>query len=249
MANLWIVQDSAAIPPQPLPLFVAPLASWATPRQGGHRNGINTHSRPGRARRAVASPNPVNNTTIHRFRVTPGDVSVVGVVDGGPILERIHGAAYATAARRSGRRCVAASIGDFHLDRPICVGELVDVRADLVYTGRSSMHVLCHRQRRRPYDGVGSNFPDAPSFSSPLTKAATREPSHGGGPAAAKISGSIGSPNASSSYDVPRTLFLVHRIGGHHTVIGLPPAGCPSSNTSERHRYRGLSQLSHGYLQ
>ena len=156
MANLWIVQESAAIPPQPLPLFAAPLASWATPRQGGHRNGINTHSRPGRARRAVASPNPVNNTTIHRFRVTPGDVSVVGVVDGGTLLERIHGAAYATAARRSGRRCVAAAIGDFHLDRPICVGELVDVRADLVYTGRSSMHVPCHRQRRRPCDGVGS---------------------------------------------------------------------------------------------
>jgi 4-hydroxybenzoyl-CoA thioesterase len=33
-------------------------------------------------------------------------------------------------------------VGNCHLDRPIGVGELVDVYAGLVYTGRSSMHVL-----------------------------------------------------------------------------------------------------------
>jgi 4-hydroxybenzoyl-CoA thioesterase len=41
-----------------------------------------------------------------------------------------------------GGDCVAASAGNLHLDRPIFVGELVDVRAGLVYTGRSSMHIV-----------------------------------------------------------------------------------------------------------
>ena len=38
--------------------------------------------------------------------------------------------------------CVTASVGNIHLDRPISVGELVEVHASLVYTGRSSMHIL-----------------------------------------------------------------------------------------------------------
>ena len=70
--------------------------------------------------------------TIHRYRVKPADVVSLGVVDGGTLLEWIDKAAYA----------VTASVGNIHLDRPISIGELVEVHASLVYTGRSSMHVL-----------------------------------------------------------------------------------------------------------
>ena len=80
--------------------------------------------------------------TIHRFRVKPADVGIVGFVDGGTLLEWIDKAAYAAAAQWCGCHCVAASVGTIHLDRPISVGELVEVRASLVYTGRSSMHIL-----------------------------------------------------------------------------------------------------------
>jgi 4-hydroxybenzoyl-CoA thioesterase len=80
--------------------------------------------------------------TGERFYVKPADVGVLGVVDGATVLEWIDRAAYATAARWCGGQCVAASIGNFHLGRPISVGEVVEVHADLVYTGRRSMHIL-----------------------------------------------------------------------------------------------------------
>ena len=87
-------------------------------------------------------PESRSHETIHRFRVKPADVGIVGFVDGGKLLEWIDRAAYATAAQWSGCCCVTASVGNIHLDRPISVGELVEVRASLVYTGRSSMHIL-----------------------------------------------------------------------------------------------------------
>jgi acyl-CoA hydrolase len=90
----------------------------------------------------VASRDPLSHMTIHRYRVQPIHLGVAGSVDGGTLLEWIHRAAHATAARWSGRCCVAASVSNFHLDRPIRVGELVEVHACLVYTGHSSVHVL-----------------------------------------------------------------------------------------------------------
>lgn len=78
----------------------------------------------------------------HRRVVNPADVGMAGLVEAGMLLEWIDWAAYSTAAQWCDRNCVAASIGNFRLDRPIHVGEVVEVRATLVYTGRSSMHVL-----------------------------------------------------------------------------------------------------------
>jgi 4-hydroxybenzoyl-CoA thioesterase len=83
-----------------------------------------------------------SHETVHRFHVGPADVGTLGFVDGGTVLEWIDAAAYATAAQWCGGHCVAASIGNLHLDRPISAGELVVVHAGLVYTGRSSMHIL-----------------------------------------------------------------------------------------------------------
>jgi len=80
--------------------------------------------------------------TIHRFLVKPADAGIVGAVDGGRLLEWIDKAAYAAAAQWSGRYCVTAYVGNIHLDRPIAVGELVELHANLVYTGRTSMHIL-----------------------------------------------------------------------------------------------------------
>ncbi len=87
-------------------------------------------------------PKSRSHETIHRFRVKPADVGIVGFVDGGKLLEWIEKAAYVTATQWSGCYCVAASVGNIHLDRPISVGELVEVHASLVYTGRSSMDIL-----------------------------------------------------------------------------------------------------------
>ncbi|MBB5168352.1 acyl-CoA thioesterase [Mycobacterium sp. AZCC_0083] len=87
-------------------------------------------------------PKAACHQTIHRFHVEPVDVGDAGFVDGGTLLEWIDAAAYATAAQWCAGHCVAASVGNLHLDRPIGVGELVELHADLVYTGCSSMHIL-----------------------------------------------------------------------------------------------------------
>jgi 4-hydroxybenzoyl-CoA thioesterase len=87
-------------------------------------------------------PNADRHETIHRFRVTPVDVGTDGVVDGGTLFEWIDKAAHATATQWCAGHCVAASVGNFHLDRPIGIGERVEMHAGLVYTGRSSMHIL-----------------------------------------------------------------------------------------------------------
>ncbi len=91
---------------------------------------------------SVGPPKTRSHETIHRFHVTPADVGIVGFVDGGTLLEWIDKAGYATATQWCDSHCVAASVGNLHLDRPISVGELVMVHAGLVYTGRSSMHIL-----------------------------------------------------------------------------------------------------------
>src|SRR5690242_14475229 len=78
----------------------------------------------------------------HRFVVSPSDVGSTGFVTGATLLDWIDRTAYTVAAQWSGRPCVAASVGTFHLDRPIAVGELVELNASLVYTGHSSMHIL-----------------------------------------------------------------------------------------------------------
>ncbi|WP_328395808.1 acyl-CoA thioesterase [Nocardia sp. NBC_00416] len=79
---------------------------------------------------------------IHRFLVKPTDAGIAGSVDGGKLLEWIDKVAYAAAAQWSGCYCVTAYVGNIHLDRPIVVGELVELHANLVHTGRTSMHIL-----------------------------------------------------------------------------------------------------------
>jgi acyl-CoA hydrolase len=92
--------------------------------------------------------------TIHRFRVDDTDIGAAGVVDGGTVFEWIYRAAHVTAAQWSGRRCVSASVGNIHLDRPITSGEFAEVHASIVYTGRSSVHVLITMRSTDPNRAV-----------------------------------------------------------------------------------------------
>src|SRR5215468_6124569 len=81
---------------------------------------------------AMAMKTTQQHETVYRFRAKADDT----------LAEWIDKAANTTASRWCGGHCVVASIGHFHLDRPIGVGELVEVHATLVYTGRCSMHIL-----------------------------------------------------------------------------------------------------------
>ncbi len=91
-----------------------------------------------------------------RFLAAPGDVSAAGnAVPAGRVLEWIDRAAYACAVGWSGSYAVTAYVGDVHFTHPIRPGELVEVHARIVLTGRSSMHILvsveCSDVRKRSF--------------------------------------------------------------------------------------------------
>lgn len=85
----------------------------------------------------------MNDRVTLRFLASPTDVSEDGVtVQAGRVLEWIDKAGYACAVGYSGGYCVTAYVGNVHFTRPIVNGDLIEVTAQLVHTGRSSMHVV-----------------------------------------------------------------------------------------------------------
>jgi 4-hydroxybenzoyl-CoA thioesterase len=76
-----------------------------------------------------------------RFLAAPTDGGHSGSVSAGRVLEWIDKAGYAAAAGWSGTYCVTAYVGNVRFTRPVEVGELVEVTARVVHTGRTSMHI------------------------------------------------------------------------------------------------------------
>jgi acyl-CoA hydrolase len=63
-------------------------------------------------------------------------------IQAGAVMKWIDQAAYACATGWSGRRCIAACVGETLFARPIHAGDLVDVSATLTGTGRTSMRII-----------------------------------------------------------------------------------------------------------
>ncbi|HOT55842.1 MAG TPA: hotdog domain-containing protein [Ornithinibacter sp.] len=76
-----------------------------------------------------------------RLLAAPTDAGQSGSVSAGRVLEWIDKAGYAAAAGWSGGYAVTAYVGNVRFTRPVEVGELVEVSARVVYTGRTSMHI------------------------------------------------------------------------------------------------------------
>ncbi|MCH1918886.1 acyl-CoA thioesterase [Shewanella sp. A3A] len=76
-----------------------------------------------------------------RFLAEPGDVNFGGKVHGGAVMKWIDLAAYACAAGWSGKYCITAYAGGIRFVKPILVGNIVEVGAKVIYTGRTSMHI------------------------------------------------------------------------------------------------------------
>ena len=77
-----------------------------------------------------------------RFLAAPTDAGYTNGVSAGRVLEWIDKAAYACAANWSRTYRVTAYVGDVRFTRPIPVGDIVEAQAQLVHTGRSSMHIM-----------------------------------------------------------------------------------------------------------
>ncbi len=85
----------------------------------------------------------MNDVMTLRFLAAPTDVSEDGAtVQAGRVLEWIDKAGYACAVGYSGGYCVTAYVGNVHFTRPIENGDLIEVTARIVHTGRSSMQVV-----------------------------------------------------------------------------------------------------------
>ena len=76
-----------------------------------------------------------------RFLAEPMDVNFGGKVHGGMVMKWIDQAGYACATHWSGSYCVTVYVGGIRFLKPIRIGNLVEVRAKVIYTGRTSMHI------------------------------------------------------------------------------------------------------------
>lgn len=81
------------------------------------------------------------NEVTFRFLAQPVDVNFGGKVHGGMAMKWIDQAGYACAVAWSGAYCVTVSVSGIQFVAPILIGDLVTVRARLIHTGTSSMHL------------------------------------------------------------------------------------------------------------
>lgn len=89
-----------------------------------------------------------------RFLAAPTDRGQAGTVGAGRVLEWIDKAAFAAATAWSGSYCVTAYVGNIHFHDPVEVGEMVEITATVLYTGRTSMHINTMVRSGDPKTGV-----------------------------------------------------------------------------------------------
>ncbi len=77
-----------------------------------------------------------------RFLAEPTDVNFGGKVHGGTVMKWIDQAGYSCATVWSGKYCVTVYVGGIRFFKPIQIGHIVEVKAQLIYTGRTSMHIM-----------------------------------------------------------------------------------------------------------
>lgn len=85
-------------------------------------------------------PTSASRTTLSHI-MTGHDTNLLGTVHGGVIMKLVDDAAGAVAGRHSGGPAVTASMDEMVFLVPVRVGDLVHVKAQVNWTGRSSMEV------------------------------------------------------------------------------------------------------------
>ncbi|MFF8713677.1 acyl-CoA thioesterase [Streptomyces sp. NPDC015184] len=107
-------------------------------------------------------PTAASRTTLSHI-MTGNDTNLLGTVHGGVIMKLVDDAAGAVAGRHSGGPAVTASMDEMVFLEPVRVGDLVHVRAQVNWTGRSSMEVGVRVMAERwnestPAQQVGSAY-------------------------------------------------------------------------------------------
>ena len=89
---------------------------------------------------SAGTPRRPRSVTL-RFLAEPTDVNFGGKVHGGAVMKWIDQAGYTCAAGWTGTYCVTVYLGALHFLGPIRVGELVELRALVIRTGRTSLDI------------------------------------------------------------------------------------------------------------
>jgi hypothetical protein len=80
-------------------------------------------------------------TVTLRFLAEPVNVNFGGKVHGGSVMKWIDQAGYACAANWCRGYAVTVYVGGIRFYKPMMIGYLVELRARLIHTGNSSMHI------------------------------------------------------------------------------------------------------------
>ena len=89
-----------------------------------------------------------------RFLAEPGDVNFGGKVHGGAVMKWIDQVGYTCAAGWTGTYCVTVYLGGLHFLGPIHVGEVVELQALVIRTGRTSLDIAVDVYARDPKSTV-----------------------------------------------------------------------------------------------
>ena len=95
----------------------------------------------------MTAPLPPHEITL-RFLAAPTDANSSGKVHGGAVMKWIDEAGYACASGWSANYCVTVYVGGIRFYKPVLVGQVIEVHAQLIHTGTSSMHIavdVCSR--------------------------------------------------------------------------------------------------------
>lgn len=92
-------------------------------------------------------------TALLRFLAAPTDVNWGGKTHGGTVMRWIDETARVCALQWSGMDCLPVYSGGIRFYSPVPIGNLVEISARLVHTGRSSMHISVHVRSADPKIG------------------------------------------------------------------------------------------------
>lgn len=87
-----------------------------------------------------------------RFLAEPSDVNFGGKVHGGMVMKWIDQGGFACAVNWCGGYAVTVYVGGIRFFKPIHIGNLVEIRAKLIHTGSTSMHIAVDVFSKKPED-------------------------------------------------------------------------------------------------
>jgi len=100
--------------------------------------------------KTTSEPPPTPREITLCFLAEPTDVNFGGKVHGGAVMKWIDQAGYACAVGWSGYYCVTIYVGSIRFYKPVLIGSIVTVRARVVLTGKTSMHLNIEVRAKDP---------------------------------------------------------------------------------------------------